>query len=669
MASDFKNEWTEITLVYKHENEIITQIGFDQGASKTVPVFYIDDVEIYEGATEVVPPSSGQVEDKEEIKVNYVTDGHRPVPTNFTKGKNYEDLIYYGLDKKTPQQLLAALPQGTQVVGGNFIAETVTGATQDRYDPNHGKLEVIDVLNMPFTKAVRATVYNPLEPAYTFQLSLGTPLAGKAEEGDVCLLKLWMRTESGGQGEAQMGSVMVVVEENGGQHKKTIAANVTNAREWKEFYFPFVFKDNYTHATIRLAYYSQVVDLGGYEIINYGKDVKIEDLPTDSLSAPYLAPDAKWRKEAWDRIEKIRKGDFKVIVKDSNGNVIPNAKVDVNMYEHEFEWGVAVNTPVLSDANYQNKLSENFNAAVLENHNKWTYYEKDPELAKSILKRIQELGIEKIRGHVLLWDREWIEGSSATPDDLPSLHNDKAALQKRIKDHIDGITSDLKPYIPYEWDVLNEAVRHHVIRDIYGVGIVKEWFDMAREAMGEDGILYYNDFDRTEGEFTLLQEYVDAGVDFDGIGVQSHYGSPENPESIYEHFEKLAKYGKRLKVTEYDFSSTDFELQANFSRDFMITAFSHEAIDGFIMWGFRGADKYILYDKDYNPRPSLAIWQDLIYNKWWTDESGVTDNNGAFNVRGYYGDYDVTASANGKSKTVTAKFYKANNNTIEIVLG
>ena len=181
------------------------------------------------------------------------------------------------------------------------------------------------------------------------------------------------------------------------------------------------------------------------------------------------------------------------------------------MYEHEFEWGVAVNTPVLSDANYQNKLSENFNAAVLENHNKWTYYEKDPELAKSILKRIQELGIEKIRGHVLLWDREWIEGSSATPDDLPSLHNDKAALQKRIKDHIDGITSDLKPYIPYEWDVLNEAVRHHVIRDIYGVGIVKEWFDMAREAMGEDGILYYNDFDRTEGEFlhfyknTLMQ--------------------------------------------------------------------------------------------------------------------------------------------------------------------
>ena len=224
-----------------------------------------------------MPPSSGPVETpkeevKEEVLVNYVKDGKRPVPTNFTTGKNYEDLIYFGANEKTPEELLAALPKGEEVVGGNFICECVEKAEQDRYDPNHGKLEVIDVNGMPFNKAMRATVYEPLNPPYTFQLSLGTPLNGKAKEGDVCLLKLWMRTESGGQGEAQMGSVMVVIEENGGQFKKTIAANVTNAREWKEFYFPFIFKDNFTSAKIRLAYYKQVVDIGGYEIINYKKD-------------------------------------------------------------------------------------------------------------------------------------------------------------------------------------------------------------------------------------------------------------------------------------------------------------------------------------------------------------------------------------------------------------
>ena len=100
----------------------------------------------------------------------------------------------------------------------------------------------------------------------------------------------------------------------------------------------------------------------------------------------------------------------------------------------------------------------------------------------------------------------------------------------------------------------------------------------------------------------------------------------------------------------------------------MITAFSHEAVDGFIMWGFRGQDKYILYDNDYNPRPSLAVWQDLIYNKWWTQEAGTTDANGTFTTRGYYGDYDITVTANGKTKTVSTPCYKGNDNTIVITL-
>ena len=60
---------------------------------------------------------------------------------------------------------------------------------------------------------------------------------------------------------------------------------------------------------------------------------------------------------------------------------------------------------------------------------------------------------------------------------------------------------------------------------------------------------------------------------------------------------------------------------------------------------------------------------DLVYNKWWTkDAKAVTDAQGKATVRGFYGDYDITVSANGKSKTVSAPLYKANNNVIEIVL-
>ncbi|MBE7054331.1 MAG: hypothetical protein E7391_08720 [Ruminococcaceae bacterium] len=660
------NTWTEIKLVYKHNEPSVTQIGFEQYMTSNIPLFYIDDVTIKEGGN---APEEEQIEEK--IEVNFVTDGHRPVPTEFSVGNSFNDLIYFATDKQTPEQLLATLPEGKLIVDNDIFINSLNSDSNKQYlESNYGKMEIVDVEGMPFKKAVRATVFSPVEPPYAYQISMGPLLSGKAEDGDVCLLKLYMRTEQGGQGEAQMGQVQIVVEQDGHPYDKILTANAMNAKQWKEFYFPFKFKNDFTRTNIRLGYYEQIVEIGGYEIINYGQNVNLEDLPTDTNSSPFLMPDAKWRSEAWERIENIRKGDFKVVVKDKNGNAVPNADVKFDMYEHQFEWGVAIDTPILSDKFYQKVLSENFNAGVSVGYTKWANYEKNPQYVKDMFKMAKDLGIKYLRGHTLLWDLVYVEGNSSLPADVPTLYNDKEALQKRIKEHINGITSDLKEYIPYEWDVLNEAVKNHVIQDIYGIEIVKEWYDMAREAMGEDGVLYYNDFRREKEFYDMMDKYIEMDVDFDGIGLQSHYGSAENPEVIYELYNKMASYGKRLKITEFDFMTPDNELQANFLRDFMIITFSHDAVDGLIMWGFRGGanNKYALYTSDNKPKEGLQIWQDLIYNKWWTKESGKTNENGEFNVRGYYGDYDVTITVGDTVKKVSAPFYKSKDNTLVIEL-
>ena len=60
--------------------------------------------------------------------------------------------------------------------------------------------------------------------------------------------------------------------------------------------------------------------------------------------------------------------------------------------------------------------------------------------------------------------------------------------------------------------------------------------------------------------------------------------------------------------------------------------------------------------------------QQYRYNKWWTKEAGKTDANGTFSVKGYFGDYTITATANGKTVSVDVPCYKGNNNTIEIVV-
>ena len=44
--------------------------------------------------------------------------------------------------------------------------------------------------------------------------------------------------------------------------------------------------------------------------------------------------------------------------------------------------------------------------------------------------------------------------------------------------------------------------------------------------------------------------------------------------------------------------------------------------------------------------------QDLVFNQWWSEEDGVTDSLGEFNVRGFLGDYEVVVDYDGVQRVV-----------------
>ena len=83
-------------------------------------------------------------------------------------------------------------------------------------------------------------------------------------------------------------------------------------------------------------------------------------------------------------------------------------------------------------------------------------------------------------------------------------------------------------------------------------------------------------------------------------------------------------------------------------RDSLIAAFAQPNVEGFIFWGywdkaFYAGESNLFYDKDFNLKPGGEIYQDLVYNKWWTrDAKATTDASGKATVRGFYGDYDIT---------------------------
>ena len=235
-----------------------------------------------------------------------------------------------------------------------------------------------------------------------------------------------------------------------------------------------------------------------------------------------------------------------------------------------------------------------------------------------------------------------------------------------------------------DWDVINEVIARNQMYSTYGMEeTVKKWFKWAREA-DPDVKLYYNECkvvgipsnQYLKNMKAFIDEMIAHEVDFDGIGIQGHLGfMPVSPYDFYQEVIEIAKYGKEMKITEFDVKDKeipDEEFEASYTRDVMILMFSIENMNGFLMWGFNDKNHWLdnapLFDGNWNLKLSGEQYVDLVYNKWWTQEEGKTDANGSFSTKGYYGDYLITASANGKSATVDVQCHKGNNNTIEIVL-
>ena len=173
----------------------------------------------------------------------------------------------------------------------------------------------------------------------------------------------------------------------------------------------------------------------------------------------------------------------------------------------------------------------------------------------------------------------------------------------------------------------------------------------------------------------MVDTFLRENVDFDGVGIQSHYDFFfKTPVEQVEFYDKLVdKTGKRLKVTEFSCSVFDPIFQANFTRDTMIAAFAEENMDGFLFWGFWqeaiAADYSPMYNTDWTLNRAGQMYEDLVYNKWWTkDAKAKTDANGKATVRGFYGDYDIKVKVNGTEQTVMAAFHKGYENVLEIVL-
>lgn len=684
------NTWTELVMEYEHKDKNVTQLGIDQKNGDAVTVastLFIDDI--------TITPSDQLLP----FETRVTKEGRRPIPVVADTGKGYNDLIFYdrvfedGPDTETkdPDTMFNELPPGRVVKNqDDLINASVTG-------PEFGQLVTVPATGMPFTTAWQATVSAVPENPWGYQLVLENMEEGvDYTAGDNMLLLFYMRTLDTSK-EDGTGMVQTIVEMDVPPNSKALAENVITlaGQGWHKVYLPFIAKAGYPRLCIRLGYHLETVEFGGYELINYEDQVTFDKLPSSSVMKTtdgrgVFNKDQAWRIDAWDRIEQIRKGDIQVLVHDKNGNPVEGAQVDVNMAEHEFKWGTAINANMLGNSGvnerYRAAVSALFNSAVLESEHKWVPYETNPQRAMDLVNGAASLGLKSVRGHTLIWDRSFPNGwtpNSSIPQDLAEMleQDDRAGLENRIKGYFASILQSA-PQVVDEWDVLNETMSNNAMRSKYGNIIIKDWFQWARDYapqaklyLNETGIIGLNP-PRVATLKVILNSMVANQVDFDGIGIQGHIGDNfTDMEDVYADIMDIAAYGKEMKITEFDMGaaiSQDREYESSFTRDMMIMSFSVENMTGFFMWGFNSGMHWLnnapVLNSDWTLKASGEQYLDLVYNKWWTDESGVTGTDGTYSTRGFYGDYDVTVTVNGTAKTVQSQFYKGQTNTIEIVV-
>jgi len=588
------------------------------------------------------------------------------------------------------------LPEGRFVYGTSETAALDAFSLQGGSAGSETRFDVD--ADVPITAADRVEIDENPENAYSYTYKAnitggasdgegGTD--GTIESGDVLLAVAYLRSPNkvtpADRPTTNAGFKFQYTNPDGStgysQNYATGTTQVNPGTEWERYFFPIEVTEKpdgsefQPYTEFWTGYSEQTIEFGGVALIDYSNtDVTVGDLPTTAVDYEYpgRAEDAAWRQDARQRIEEIRKADLEVNVADADGNSLEGAEVEVAMEEHAFGFGGEFALSQVGDRwdtdvaeTYRRKHLENFNKGVLTNALKvtpWNGGWGEAVGAQSARRALQWFLDNDVptRGHALVWEEyDWMNIDASLSDER---------INELVKERIRNRASEFQGDLP-EWDLHNHPIWQPNIREDIGRDAALEWWETGHEA-APDAQMYVNEMNIIAGnsyrdpydEFISWLMESDAGVG--GIGFMGHFNIDglTPPEELLSVFDRFGEHGVPLQITEFDvqISSRDnekqVEAQADYVRDVLTAAFSHEALEGVMSWCFwdeDGAPKRY-YSADWTLRQHGEEYQRLVFDEWWTDESGTTDAEGAYATTGFKGEYEITASVDGETKTRSA---------------
>ena len=566
-----------------------------------------------------------------------------------------------------PPAVSGALPPNTPLIRDALGGLRLTGSAVA-----NATGRIVTVPNQSdFKQALHVEVRE--RAASDYELQYAEPIDAAMKKGDVIYLSLWVRMLETSD-ESGQGVLGIVLEQSKEPYNKIISRRISITRDWQQIEVPARLNSDYaagaTHVTLRVGGAKQTLEIADFQLLSFNDPatINIEALPQTRITYAGREPDAPWRKEAAERIDKIRKAPLKINVVDASGKAVKGATVTVAMTQHAFPFGSCYDSNLLVGAKsqtpdalaYRKKFVDLFNVGVDENGLKWPNWENPGTRARTLqaLQWLTDHGI-RVRGHNLIWPN-WRH----MPADVESLKDNPAELRARIDAHITDEVKTIGDKVT-EWDVINEPYVNNDVMKILGYDEMAQWFKVAHAADPSVKLMLNETSVPTappkDQHYDVLYDQIKMiqkdGGPIGGVGMQAHFGTQlTSPMDLMKIYDRFATLNVPIEITEFDVDVLDRQLAADYLRDFFTISFSHPDIDGLMMWGFVANHHWrpdaALFNTDYTIRPAGQAWTDLVKKLWWTNAKLTTGTDGTCQTRGFLGDYAITISDGSHTATI-----------------
>ena len=489
------------------------------------------------------------------------------------------------------------------------------------------------------------------------QVSMDCPASGLAA-GEVVLAIVKARATS-----ATPASLEAKLQLSGPPYTTAAApAALDLSQEWQEL--PVVFRvsepleKGRAALVLFCAHRLQTVEVASVRTYKYPAGTDTSAFPRIRRTYAGRAADAPWRKAALERIEKNRKADLSLQVLGTDVKPLANTEVTLTLRRHEFGFGSAVTAALLTadtdDARrYREIVDRLFSRVVFENDFKDFGWEPNAEGKEDRLRQLDQaigwLGQRhiSIRGHYLV--------QCAVPPNLAQVTDPES-----IRQHFIGTAKERIAFAKdrvCEWDVVNHPVAWTEADMLTRrPGLEKLDREIYRLAEKESSLPFFVNEDQifrpgrqSDETFEYLRQLKSEGFRVDGLGNQAHVDetylpSPEQVLAITDHFATLVPH---QVITEFDITTLDDEeLAADYTRDLLISCFSHPAYSGFLFWGFWEGSHWkpeaASWNSDWTARKRGEVIEEWIGKRWRTSVTLTTDKDGTVKWRGFPGWYDIS---------------------------